>query len=540
MQSTSLTRTKIRMKSWTVLSLGLALSLSSGCNKKGGDATTNPEAAADAAANQAAEQKKAKATGLVEVANGDLAKGRYHSARKRAEEALQANPKNADAHAILAASYWREGEYQQSTDAYRAGLDSDPKHFGATIGLSRNLQAQGDHTGAIEVLDKLIATESEGFTETKCSEEDGECDVGWCEQKTKTCKAPMQVRPRINKLLSQYLMLDVEGATKTVDEIFLGIGGDENLLGVANSLASFLRPLEAKGPFVEIAGTAGSARLGIDAALGVKFASLTVAGKSTATIFNEIQDETRISPALAEKLSLAPIGQFKAFFAEEEQGIVVIPEIAIGELVIKNVPAIIQDLSDYEGIGESVGLSLGRQVIHKLGTVSFNFAAQTLDVAVEAPQNPPPGSVELPLLMMDMYVSRAPVVQVNVDGGNHSFWAWFGGVYPCGVTVTAKEYLRAQHRPDDLAEPEDAERGLKMVFVDSVDLGSINVPGVGGIVLTSNPPDLGLANVVQMASFELGGYVNMTLYKDWKVTYALSKGRIYIDPLQAPAEPPPA
>ncbi|HET6583331.1 MAG TPA: hypothetical protein VFG69_07785, partial [Nannocystaceae bacterium] len=59
-------------------------------------------------------KSKAKAHSLIDLANEDLALGRYKSATKRAEEALAADPNDANAHAVLGAARWRAGDYDGS------------------------------------------------------------------------------------------------------------------------------------------------------------------------------------------------------------------------------------------------------------------------------------------------------------------------------------------------------------------------------------------------------------------------------------------
>lgn len=499
--------------------------------------TNAPAATGEAVAQQETAANNAKAEGLIEVANRDLASGRHNSARARAEEALEANPNNVDAHSILGASYRRAGEFDKSLESYRAATEIEPSNFGAVIGLTANLQAVGRHEDTIAAIDRLIETEGKGFVEKPCDAE-GQCDAGYCEPESKVCKADMQVRPRITKLLSQYLLLDADGASKTADEIFVGVGGDEFQLNVARALASFVRPLEGKGPFLELEGAEGSTELGVHAGLAVKYARVELAGKGTVAVISEMQDECRIDAAFAEGLGLEEVGKAKPLGMEEELPVVIVPELKFGELTVRNVPAMVQDLSMYGEIGDTPGAIVGRQVLHKLGQITYDFPGSTMTVAPARPTAAPEGTQELPLLMMDMLGTRVPVVKMGIDGGKYPYWAWLGGAYASGVTVTAKEYLRANHQPADIAEPEDAEAGLKMVYVRSLNFGDLELPGVGGIVLTNSPPDDGLANVVSMTSFELGGYLNMTLLKQWKVTYALQDGKLYLaNPAAAEAAP---
>ena len=58
-------------------------------------------------------------------------------------------------------------------------------------------------------------------------------------------------------------------------------------------------------------------------------------------------------------------------------------------------------------------------------------------------------------------------------------------------------------------------------------IGVVN-GGLGGLILANTPPDAGLGQIVEGSSFELGGYINFPLLRTMKVTYALSKGKVYM------------
>jgi hypothetical protein len=60
-----------------------------------------------------------------------------------------------------------------------------------------------------------------------------------------------------------------------------------------------------------------------------------------------------------------------------------------------------------------------------------------------------------------------------------------------------------------------------MVYIEQAKVGDMPVKGVGGLVLANTPPDAGLAQVVELSGFELGGYLNTPLLKTMKVTYSL-------------------
>ena len=518
-----------------IASLGLALSLAA-CASSKDAGTTAPGGKSQAEINAERDKAAAKAReqGLVDLANSDLEKGRWVSAMKRADEALSANPDNADAYAIKGAALWRAGDFDGSTAALEKAVELDPKNFGAALALSRNLQAAGDHARSLEVQDALIASEGEGFTATACNE-DGSCDAGVCNAETKQCMAPMEALPRASKLWSQYLMLDIEGANGTLDDLFLAVGLDEGTTLIAQSYAAFVRPLVGKGPFVTVEGDAGSSDLQIETTQGLKLTSLVVGGEFSRTILQEIQEETRISSELAEALELKELAKVKPANLDQELGLVLIPEIAVGpkgEMKIKNVPALVQDLSFYEGaVGEVPGLVLGRQVLHRLGGVTYDFPAASVTFTKDEAKAPE-GSVEQRLLMIDVksMLLHVPATQVSIEESEHKFWAWLGGLYGAGLAMTSKAYLKSGHRPADIDPPDDPNAGLKMVMVEAVKVGDAKLPGVGGLVLTNTPPDAGLENVRSGASFELGGYLNYALLSNWTVTVSYRDGKIWFKP----------
>ena len=94
--------------------------------------------------------------------------------------------------------------------------------------------------------------------------------------------------------------------------------------------------------------------------------------------------------------------------------------------------------------------------------------------------------------------------------------------------MTKRTYLKSGKRPSELDELDDPDQGLKMVFFDSVDVGGNVTQGVGGLVLAANPPDPDLAQIIDGTGFEIGGYVNLALMKEWKMTWVPSAGKLYL------------
>ena len=94
--------------------------------------------------------------------------------------------------------------------------------------------------------------------------------------------------------------------------------------------------------------------------------------------------------------------------------------------------------------------------------------------------------------------------------------------------ITSKAYLKSAHRPSEIDPPDDEELGLKMVFLDSLNVGEKSLPGGGGLVFTNNPPEAILAKVTEVTRFELGGYLNVARVRNWKVSFHLQEGKISV------------
>jgi len=463
------------------------------------EAPSKPSAASDPAATAELDetQREAKASALLKLANADLERGRQVSARRRAEEALAENPANADALAVLGASHWRAGAYASSTDAYERATTIDPKHFGATLGLARNLQATGQHRRALELSQVLLAEDN------------------------------TQIDPWLTQLWSTYALLDADAAVSVVDKLFTLLPATDELLPLVQAYAAFVRPLAGKGPFCQVEGTQGSMDAGLDHAFAIKFTSAIAGEEFTRVVFVEAREEALIDPGLVAALKLPTVGELTPIGMDAPAAIVILPSLKFGELELRNVPAIVQSLESYEpGVGETPGVVLGRQALQAFGSYTFDFAANTMTVTREAPSAP--AGVELPFLLLSMHVVQAPAVPIRIDGSEHEFFVYFGGFERSSLAVTAKNYLKSGHLPREIEAVDDAERGLKMVYVREVELGEAKLGGVGGLVLGATPPDATLDLFVRNTAFELGGYINTRMMERWSVTYALGLGKIYI------------
>jgi tetratricopeptide (TPR) repeat protein len=483
----------------SMLVLAAALVAVPGCKKKG-KGTAGPQQSQEEIENKIKAAKvNAKAASLVDLANKDLESGRYISASRRAHEALEADPKDADAYAVLGAALWRAGDFSGSTDAYRKGVELNPKNFGAVLGLARNLQAAGQHKEAADMQDVLITEDAK------------------------------QVDPRLTKFWSYYSLGDADNAVKQLDEIFKLLPADDALLPMVQAFAAFVRPLVGKGPFFVVEGATGSSDANLAPSAGLKFSGATIGGEFGQVVFNEGREECLIDTAMAEALKLAPVGKLKPIDSQTEENIVIIPEIKFGDLKIKNVPAIVRSLESFALIGEKPAVMLGRQALTSVGSFSFDFPKKSLVITKDAPAAAPEGSTELPFVLLTVHAFHWPAIPIKVNGSDYAFYVYFGGLYPSGLAVAKKAFLKSGYLPRTVENPEDAEDGIKMRLIEKLMIGDKPVSAVGSHVLVNTPADPGLGNVLSSTGFELGGYLNTGLMSNWKITYAFGKGRVYID-----------
>ena len=489
----------------SVLKMGLVLSLgctSFGC-AGGSKATNKPGEGGLSVEEQTAQRKKAaRAQSLVSLANEDLGVGRYVSARRRAEEALEANPNNADAYAILGAARWREGDFAGSNQAFRKAVEIDGENFGALVGLGRNLQAEGKHEEAIALQDRLLKKDKD------------------------------QVDPLLTKLRSLYALVRADEASPVVDQVQKLLAGDDPKLLIVQAYAGFIKAIAGKGPFLEIAGDTGKSDLQLDLDSGLKHSLSVIGGSPSRVLLLEIREESVVDPGLVKKLKLESVGKVKPVGQEEEQDVVIVPELKFGDMTVKNVPALVQPLADFAPVvGETPGMILGRQFMQRFGAVTLDYPARTLGLSKAAPATPAEGegtTAELPFLLVDMFVLQAPAVPLRIDGSDHDFFVYLGGIYKSGASISRKAYLKSGHLPREIDPPDDPEQGLTMVYLDKVVLGDVEVEGVGGLVFVNEIPDPNLGQILETTAFELGGYLNVTLLQNWKVTYAVPTGKLYV------------
>lgn len=489
-----------RPPTWFFLALLAAPAL--GCARKAPPAATPPATATPAQESVDDASQRARTATWVELANGDLARGRYRSAIRRAEAALAENAQSPDAHTVLGAAHWRAGDVEASTAAYETALAHEPLHFGATLGLGRNLQARGALERAAALQDPLLAQD------------------------------PNQAEPLLLQLWSRYALADAKAGTRLVDRLFELLPADDPSLPRVQAIAAFLRPLASQGPLCIVTGTEGRMDAALNHDFGLKISSAVLGETFARIIVAENRDETLIDTALASELGLSPIAELVPLGGEAKQGLVVIPELRFGDLKLEKVPALVTDLSPYTAaVGERPGIVLGRQALYAFGSVTFDFHARTFVIRREPlPPSPLSGEFDVPLLMLDLQVIHVPVVPVRIDGSTHDVHVYWGGVERSSLAVTRKAYLQSGHLPRQLEPLDDPTRGLKMVYLSEVSIARHPLGGAGGLVLTQDPPDPTLDLVLQATAFEVGGYLNTRMMTEWAVTYALPDGRLRLRP----------
>jgi len=299
--------------------LGLLVAMTA-CGKKQEGGTQAPDAAegsiaAGADAKNKASKDKAKTETLISQANADLSRGRYISARAKANDALAVNPNNADAYAVLGASYWRGGDFEASTKAYKEAIELDARNFGATLGLARNYQALGNHKEAIALADVVLKDDAK------------------------------QIDPLLTKLWSYYALADADNAVKVMDDLFQFMG-DNPLLPLVQANAAFMRPLEGKGELIKVEGQKGTSNVGLDMDGGLKYTGAEIGGTFAPLVFFELREECRIHKDLAKSLGLKPVGKMKPAGTDTELEIEIADGVkarvvrsTVGEVRAKGEPA---------------------------------------------------------------------------------------------------------------------------------------------------------------------------------------------------------
>ncbi len=106
---------------------------------------------------QAEQQDKAYSPALVKLAQYFMASDALAESRKRIDTVLSAEPDHPEAHAILAAVFLRQGDFQGAEKEARFALSKDPANISATSVLTGLYQKQGNTEKAGAALEEGIA-----------------------------------------------------------------------------------------------------------------------------------------------------------------------------------------------------------------------------------------------------------------------------------------------------------------------------------------------------------------------------------------------
>ena len=131
--------------------------------------------------------------------------------------------------------------------------------------------------------------------------------------------------------------------------------------------------------------------------------------------------------------------------------------------------------------------------------------------------------------MVSWHLQHAPVLPMKLAGSEHNFYAYLGGLYASGLTITKKHYFKSGFLPRHIDPLDDEAQGLKMVYIDGYSIGGEAFDGAGGLVLANEPPDQTIRTFLDNAAFEIGGFINVNTLKSWKITYAFGAGKVYIE-----------
>jgi hypothetical protein len=117
---------------------------------------------------------------------------------------------------------------------------------------------------------------------------------------------------------------------------------------------------------------------------------------------------------------------------------------------------------------------------------------------------------------------------VRIDGSERDLWLQLGGTTGSSVVTSRKGYLQSGHRLHELEDPQAP--GVKMVYVDQLEIGGVKFGGMGGLVMLDPQVDASLLGFLTNTEFEIDGYINTRSMAAWAVTYVLGEGKVYIKP----------
>ncbi len=430
--------------------------------------------------------------GLLDLGNRELGERDTDAARARAREVLATYPDNADAYTILGAADWLDGRISSSNRALRAALEREPLHFGASLGLARNLRASGNVAESRRLMESLIA-------------DDPEQDLPWL------------------GLLDTVWVAGDFGGVHTVGKAARSRDPVDALESeVVQWLVEIGAALEDSGPWCTVAGARGQAAVlwGNDLPLGVVAAE--VEGTQTRVSTNWGSMLAEVTAEWLEEHELPTQGSVK-WLGGAPASIVVIPRIAFGDLALERVPALVLP----EGSAwrqHKVDIALGRHAVTAFGSIRMNEPEGRAEFGREPPVSVGNDAIVAPLFFLSSGTSPpavrntlATTLRLSPQGPEISV---FLGAYPKALVVT--DLLRTQLGVGDgNAELVD----LPHVYVGDQDLGLTEA-----IVLESGTHEPTIDFVRELTSLELRGSFNPSALEGRTVTYAPASSQLIIEP----------
>lgn len=405
---------------------------------------------------------------------------------------MSVDPDRADAYAILGAADWLDGRLVDSTRQLRRALQAEPLHYGASLGLARNLRARGDVSGSRLLLEALVADD------------------------------PQQIDPRLGLMAGAWIAGDFDALLKVARQTLPKIHPDALELPLASHLLSLAKILAGVGPWCVVRGERGAVPIAPD-------------GDPSSPIGNAKVNGTpiRVSPFWGPYLAVVN----RQWVEEQEidvrgavqwpsdtpSSVVVIPRIEFGDIALERVPAIVE--SDRSALRDAgIDLVLGRHALTALGSTRVDVSSKTL-VFSRVPTNPESNAaIVAPLFLLSgvgalpgISNTAATLIRGTEDGPDLAVYI---GAYPGALTIT--DASRALGAPS----PKEAkEFQVPRMFLAGQDLGPQR-----SIMLGAEQHDATVESVRELTGVGLVGSLSPSMLEAWDVTYVWSSGTLVLEP----------
>jgi len=429
---------------------------------------------------------------LVDAANRDLAAGDQDAARERARHTLTVDPDSAAAYAVLGIADWADGRITDSNRELRRALAHEPRQFGASLALARNLRASGDLAESQRLLDALVAAD------------------------------PKQELPRIGLLDTAWVAGDFDTVRRVAKELRPHLHPDSLVSQEAQGVAEVGELLEGTGPWRTVDGLQGSVplRWGDDLPLGIVGAKANGAHVRVSTnwgsTMTEVTTEWLDSHPVPAQGSVSWPGQGRV-------RLVVIPRIDFGEIALERIPAIVLPKGSAWHL-HGADVILGRHGLTAFGSLRMDGPNATAEFSREPPETPGRGSIVAPLFFLGGHIdllsfrnTLATVLRLEPSGSEIAVYL---GAYPAGLVVTDSAWARGKVDEADAgsAKPVHAHIAGRDARLEEV------------IVLEAGAQERTIEMMRVLTSLQLRGSLNPSALESWVVTYAPSSARLILEP----------